>query len=282
MSLVLLGVAVGLCAFAALVIAPRCFFRVDEGHRAVLTSFGRARRDASKRLVAFGPGLHTKAPWERCHVVKTMEQGLDLSGERGGTTAMASDGMLLRFDSILRYQIEDAALERWLFGLERPIEHTTGLFTALLRNEIAGFGADDDGGSYARIRRERRQLSVSIERFCKKEIGDAEGLTFNAVDLTDILPPDELADALNAVIRARNEAETAFALAEADCARRVLAAEHGVEVATQKGKAVELEIKELARFLAELDENGTLDTYVARRKAEVLSQSRTLFLGSAA
>lgn len=278
MSIFLLGFAVGLavlCAFGA----GRCFFRVDEGHRAVLTSFGRAVRDGD-RLRVFGPGLHRKAPWTRAHVLKTMEQRLELSGERGGTTAMASDGTLLRFDSILRYSLDDDAVERWLFQIERPIEHATGLFTALLRNEIAAFGTDEDGGSYARIRRERRQLSERIEKFCNERIGTSAGLRFRAVDLVDILPPDELAQALNAVMGARNEADTSFAIAEADAARHVLAAEHGVEVARNKARAVELEIVELATFLEQLDEQSTLESYVARRKAEVLSQSRTLFLGS--
>jgi hypothetical protein len=54
-----------------------------------------------------------------------------------------------------------------------------------------------------------------------------------------------------------------------------------VEIAAARAQAAEVEIAELARVLHDLHRQGTLPLYVARRRAEVLSQSRTLFLGSA-
>jgi regulator of protease activity HflC (stomatin/prohibitin superfamily) len=280
------GMLVGAIACAAY-FSLRCFFRVEQGHVGVLTTFGAAKKTAQKELVQYPPGLHFKWPWQRVHNVAMMEQSLELSGEEGGRTAMTDDGTILRFDSILRFQPVPEELDHFLFDLKSPHEHITGLFTCLLRNEIANFQPSNepagtyDSGAYAQIRRQRALLNRHIEEFCRKQIGSRYGVQFNAVDLTDILPPDELADALNAVINAQTEAESLYSHAEADTQQRVVAAEAGVEVAKARGLAVEREIETLGAFLDQLQKDGTLDDYVARRRAEVISQSRTLYMRSA-
>lgn len=121
-------------------LATRCLFRVEEGHLAVLTAFGAAERLGPKgALRSYGPGLHRKLPWQRAHQVALMEQSVDLSGEEGGRNAMAEDGTLLRFDSVLRFLPMEEKLDEYVFGMRAPVEHITGLFTCILRNEIANF-----------------------------------------------------------------------------------------------------------------------------------------------
>lgn len=225
--------------------------------------------------------------------VSMMEQTLDLGSESGGSTAMADDGTILRLDSFIRYVPVEKELHEFLFGLERPLSHITGLFTCLLRNEIANFRGQSDSpppslatrfdfaqqaGSYSLIRRERGLLNGRIHEFCREKIDDRYGVRFNAVDLADILPPDELADALNAVIQAQIEAEKLLFRAEGECQQRLLSASRGVEIARSRALAAELEIRKLASFLDALHGTGVLADYVARRRAEVLGESRTLFL----
>lgn len=273
-----------------------CFFRVEEGHVAVLTTFGRAEHEgASKALRIHRPGLAFKRPWQRVVVVSMKEQNLDLSGEEGGRMAMTDDGTILRFDSILRYVPVEKDLYRFLFGLDKPLEHITELFTCLLRNEIANFRApakramvdstravfDEQGGSYALIRRERNLLNGRIAEFCKAEIGDRYGVSFAAVDLKDILPPDELAEALNAVIHAKADAEAKYFRGEGECQQRILAAEAGVEIARARARATETEILALGAHLGALESAGVLDRYVKRRRSEVLAESRTHFVRDA-
>jgi regulator of protease activity HflC (stomatin/prohibitin superfamily) len=291
-----LGMIVGAIA-CSIYFSLRCFFRVEQGHVGVLTTFGAAKKTLHKELVQYPPGLHFKWPWQRVHSVAMMEQSLELSGEEGGRTAMTDDGTILRFDSILRFQPVPEELDHFLFDLKSPHEHITGLFTCLLRNEIANFqppplGAPPTtpdtsgswrtayGGAYASIRRQRALLNRRIEEFCRTQIGSRYGVQFNAVDLTDVLPPDELADALNAVINAQTEAESMYAHAEAETQQRIVAAEAGVEVAKARGVAVEREIATLGAFLEQLESDGTLADYIARRRAEVISQSRTLYMRS--
>jgi regulator of protease activity HflC (stomatin/prohibitin superfamily) len=288
-----IGLCIGLAAYAA-VILVRCSFRVQEGHLAVLTTFGAAECDSRQQLRTYRPGLHVKKPWQKVVIVRMMEQSVDLSGEEGGRSAMADDGTVLRFDSILRYVPVEAHLHQFLFGLRSPIDHITGLFTCLLRNEIANFrppvrlATSNDkptefdfatqAGSYALIRRERKLLNEHIEAFSREQIGNRYGVQFNAVDLTDVLPPDELADALNAVINAQTDAEARYFRAEAECKQRLVSAERGVEIARSRAQATATEIVTIGAFLEDLAQKGTLDAYVARRNAEVLSDSGTLFL----
>jgi regulator of protease activity HflC (stomatin/prohibitin superfamily) len=277
-----------------LFVATRCRFQVQEGHLAVLISFGKALHSGQKQqLKTFGPGLHLKWPWQVVHDVSVMEQMIDLSGEEGGTTAMASDGTMLRLDSKLRFTPLEDHLYHYLFSMERPIEHVKGLFICLLRNEIANFDQQDTRtdkealvpylpnvrvGSYAAIRRERRLLNQHIQEFCKTQIGDRYGVRFDGVDLTDILPPDELAHALNGVMNAQSEAQRLLAQTEAECEQRMLAANKGLAIARARAKAVEDEIGTMAGLLTELQRNGTLDLYIDRRRGEVYADARLSYM----
>jgi regulator of protease activity HflC (stomatin/prohibitin superfamily) len=291
--MLLLGISLGLGLYLLYVIS-RCFFRIEEGHLGVITTFGAVRKKAGgKELLTFGPGLHTKKPWDKVLSVSMMEQNLDLSGQEGGSSAMTEDGTVLRLDSMLRYVPVESDLEEFLFGMKSPQDHITGLFTCLLRNEIANFRHSsgrpsvndtarlelaEQAGSYALIRRERTLLNKRIAEFSRNQIGSRYGVSFNAVDLTDILPPDELADALNAVINAHTEAEARYFRAEGDCQQRVMSAERGVAIARARAEAVETEIRKLGGFLGQLADKRTLGPYVARRRSEVLSEARALYL----
>ena len=289
-----LGAGIGLALYAFVVLF-KCAFRVEEGHLAVLVTFGRAEMIGPGRTVAtYGPGMHSKRPWQQAIVVSIKEQTLDLNSEEGGGTAMADDGTVLQLDSFVRYVPLKEELYEFLFGLERPLEHITGLFTCLLRNEIANFrGAPaaksdenlatrfdfaEQAGSYALIRRQRKLLNERVESFCHEQIDDRYGVRFNAVDLADIRPPDELADALNAVFQASSEAEALVFRAEGECQQRILSSERGVSIAKARAAAIEKEILGLATYLAELEDKGVLEAYVARRRAEVFGESRSTFL----
>ena len=287
-----MGILCGAALYVAFVFVGQCTFRIDQGYLGALTNFGAAVKQGES-LKTYPPGLHAKWPWQQVHRVAMMEQNLDLSGQEGGSAAMAEDGTVLRLDSMLRYVPHEAELEGYLFGMKNPTEHITGLFTCLLRNEIANFRKDSGdalalpgagfdfathAGSYALIRRERGLLNRRIAEFCRTQIGDRYGVRFNAVDLTDILPPDELADALNAVIQAHTDAEARYFRAEGESQQRIMAAERGVAIASARAAAIETEIRALGAYLSELSAAGTLAPYVARRRAEVLSESRVVYL----
>lgn len=290
----LIGMGAGL-GFTGAVLwhAKDLSFRVEEGHRAILVTFGAALREGTK-LKTFPPGIHFKWPWQHAMDVSVREQNVELSGEKG-QVVMAEDGTVLRLDASLRYQVEPEHVEHFLFGLARPSEHITGLFTCLLRNEIANLttrsdelaaqpsdAIDEAAGAYGLIRRERQLLNTRIDEFARSRMGEGYGIRFGAVDLTDILPPEELADALNAVMQSRAEVEARRFRAESECQQRVLSAEQGVEIARLQAQSTEEEMNQLAKHLHTLKEQGTLARYVERRRKETMAESRTLYLNERA
>lgn len=280
-----LGLLIGF-GLLALALVAASLVRVDEGHVAVLTRFGAARRRGAELLLC-GPGLHFKAPWDRSLIVPTHEQTLSFVGEQAGHRVMAADGTLLRFDCAVRWVPALPALERLLFDLRAPVPHIQELFACILRAEVAAFesaGGPGDAdwirhaGSYATIRRELGRLRDRIEAACRERIGGRYGVEFIAVDIVDIIPPDELADGLNAVIQAENESDGAFYRAQGECQQRVLAARSGVAIARAHAEAAETELRVLAGHLESLARDGVLSDYVARRRDEVLAESRALYL----
>lgn len=274
-----LGILIG-CALFALLVAGASMFRVNEGHVAVLTRFGAARPNLH------GPGLHAKAPWDRALIVPTHEQTLAFVGEHDGLRILTADGTLLRFDCAVRWVPVVPELPRLLFDLTAPIPHVKDRFACILRAEVAAFEATTEqsadwirhAGSYATIRRDLSRLRDNIEAACARRIGSAYGVRFIAVDIVDILPPDDLADGLNAVIQAEAESAAAFYRSQGECQQRVLSAHSGVDIARAHALAAETELRTLGHHLGELDRNGTLADYVARRRDETLAESRTLYL----
>lgn len=273
----LIGLLAGLF-MTTLLLAAKSFVLIEDGHLGVRTRFGRAMRSSDGSLLPLEPGLHFKAPWEHVSQVSMMERLLDLSGETGGIVAMAADSSQLRLDAKLRYTLTLAELEQFLFKLARPLEHVRGLFVCLLRNEIANFQAEagDLGSSYAALRRERRRLNARVSKSCHSRMDHRYGVAFNGIDMVDILPPDELAAALNAVSHARAEADTRVARAEGECRQRLLAAEREVEITTARAKAAAIDVEVVGGVLAGLQKSGTLGDYVTRRRSEVTARSQSL------
>jgi len=280
----ILGFIAGLALYLAWA-SKDCFFRVEEGYLAVVVALGAAKHDgASLRL--YRPGLHRKWPWERVLRVSVREQTINLSGEHS-LVVMAEDGTVLRLDAALRFAPLSSDLSAFLFGTRAPIEHVTGLVSCILRNEIANFRNDSDGaeknpledlGTYALIRRERQRLNERLAEAATRKNLPRYGVHFDAIDIVDVHPPEELASALNAVINAQTEAETHHFQTESACSRQVLAAREGVAIARARAEAAEKEIVTLGLHLKALARDGVLDDYVDRRRSEVLSDSRTVFL----
>lgn len=284
----LLGLLIGVALFVWWM-AKDCFVLVQQGQVAVLTRFGAALRNPDGSLKLHEPGFHFKWAFEEAKVVSLREQLVTLGTEGGGAEPMMlNDGTVIRLHANLRYAPQREGILKYLFGLHHRKEHVAGLFSSLLRNEVANVKAapatgsiehldEDLNNAFALVRRDRKLLNDRIADFAKTQLRDY-GVVFQSVDITDIHPPDELADALNAVMSARSEADSMRFRSQSECAQRLMAAERGVEIATAKAAGVEAEIDELGRHLQELDKAGVLDAYVERRKAEVLSDAKTVYL----
>jgi regulator of protease activity HflC (stomatin/prohibitin superfamily) len=261
------------------------WLKVEEGHAAVVTEFGSVIYEShnNKILKIFQPGIHFKKPWQKAIHFSTMERVLDLSGIDKGRHAMAADGTVLRLDSKIRFYPHKDHFYSYLFELKNPMEHIKEMFTCLLRNEIANFSTKisdeyDFVGSYSEIRRDRKLLNEKMEAFCNLQIGKNYGVKFNGVDLIDILPPQELETALNAIQNAKTEAETIFSRAEADSRQKIASAQQGVEIAKIKAEAAAIEIETQAAGIKKLIDQGLFNNYIRHRKTELLGDSKMTFI----
>ncbi|MGH8558445.1 MAG: SPFH domain-containing protein [Methylococcales bacterium] len=269
------GIILGVLAFLAIV-GYRCFFMVNEGECALLTSFGKPVSGY------YGPGLHFRLPWTKIHRVSLRERLCPVSRETADAL-LARDGTPLRIDATVRYRIQPEHLERYLFGLESSDKHLDYYYRSILRTAIANFDGDipnTAGTSFELLRRERRQLVEELNRQYRAHLAEHYGIGFNAIDVSALSPPQELEDALNAVLQAQTIANSQRDQAEALSEQRIIAADNAVEVAKSNANAIRDEITVLGRYLRELFQEGTLNDYVHHRRAEILSQSKTVFVRS--
>ena len=245
----------------------RCFFRVEQGHFAVLTRFGR------KLPGKVDPGLNLKLPWDQVREFSVMKKVMDLGVVDGGFQLMTADGTLLKVVSKARLRVSPENYHSFLFELRRPFEHVRELLRCVLRNEIANFASDDEG-AYAKIRRNMPTINRDIQQACSEEVQGRYGVELRSVDIIDVLPPQELAHALNAIERARADVSSLHTRALADSEQRIEAARQGVEIARLRAEGAACELEVVAQTLSELERARTLEEYVEQRRVEVFSDSK--------
>lgn len=266
------GALVGLFAFM------RAGFRVDNGTAAVLTVFGRFVR-SGKRVRTFGPGLHWKAPWARPIIVSLAERSLGLDEKAKNIEALASDGTRIRVNARLRFCVTEDGVGRFIADAKDAIEHLTGLFQVTVREQVARFEQrPDELSAYTSLRLRMMELQARIQDAMKQAALKEYGIEVASVDLLQIDPPEELVDALNAVITAESEARALVSRTELQAQQRVLAAEQAVAIANAHALAQESEILTVGKELTTLANQGVLRDYVARRQLEVLGESQRVYL----
>lgn len=167
------GVVIGFLAWFVVRYVLTSFFTVDQNERAVITSFGRAKRvgdattlddpisealkgDERERYVfpqvrVIQPGgPYFKWPWETVHKVSIATETVNMAWDPedaeanfGGTIleAVTKDQLNTGLTGQIRYRISDRNLYAYLFGVKNPIAHVMGYFVAVLRERIANFEA---------------------------------------------------------------------------------------------------------------------------------------------
>jgi regulator of protease activity HflC (stomatin/prohibitin superfamily) len=270
----LIGAAlVGLYAFI------RAGFRVDNGTVAVLTVFGRFVRVADGRVRSFGPGLHWKAPWAQSIVVSLAERSLALDDKTKNIEALAADGTRIRVNARLRYRVTENGVSRFIADAKDAVDHLAGLFQLTVREQVARFEQQPtELSAYTSLRLRMHDLQERIQDAMKQAALDEYGICVVSVDLLQIDPPEELVDALNAVITAESEARALVSRTELQAQQRVLAAEQVVAIASAHALAQESEIRTVGGELGALADQGVLRDYVARRQIEVLGESHRVYL----
>ncbi|MCF7991161.1 MAG: SPFH domain-containing protein [Thiohalocapsa sp.] len=152
----------GLSVFIIFKVFLRAFYTVKPNERAVITSFGRARRlgnqmvhDASlsedEQARYQYPLLHTispggpyfKWPWQEVHKVDIATQSIDLTWDptkrQSTIEAVTKDNLTTGIDGQIRFRVASGNLYAYCFGVDSPLEHVMGYFISVLRERVANF-----------------------------------------------------------------------------------------------------------------------------------------------
>jgi regulator of protease activity HflC (stomatin/prohibitin superfamily) len=147
-------------------------YTVNQGERAVKTSFGRAQRIGGSTLddpiseglsaeererynypqlrVIQPGGPYFKWPWERVYKVPIATQTISLAydletpeANQNGTIldAVTKDQLNTGLTGQIRYKPDERNLYAYLFAVQNPIVHVMGYFISVLRERIANFEA---------------------------------------------------------------------------------------------------------------------------------------------
>lgn len=167
------GVAIGFALYFFVRCVLSGFFTVDQNQRAVITSFGRAKRlgdlttlqdpisaelnpgererYAYPQLVVIpAGGPYFKWPWQKVHKVsvatETINMAVDLedaNANNRGTLleAVTKDQLNTGLTGQIRFRVSEKNIYAFLFGVKNPLVHVMAYFISVLRERIANFEA---------------------------------------------------------------------------------------------------------------------------------------------
>ncbi len=173
---ILLGIAFGVLAYVCFRALLLGFFTVAPNERAVLTSFGRAKRHGNSttldlaiaenltaddrtryvfpQLEVIGPGgPYFRWPWQKVHkvniaiVTSSLAYDPETPGaNQNGTVldAVTRDQLNIGVTGQIRFGVSESNMYAFLFGVKNPIAHVMGYFVSVLRERIATFKAPAD------------------------------------------------------------------------------------------------------------------------------------------
>ena len=158
-------------------------------------------------------GLHVKVPFidRIAKVVSLKEQVVDFKPQ----PVITKDNVTMQIDTVVFYQITDPKL--YCYGVESPISAIENLSATTLRNIIGELELDSTLTS-------RDTINAKI-RVILDEATDPWGIKVNRVELKNIIPPREIQDAMEKLMKAERERREAILRAEGEKQSRILVAE---------------------------------------------------------
>jgi len=170
-----------------------------------------------ERLGAFSAvwtvGMHFKAPFvERvAKKVSLKEQVLDYPPQ----PVITKDNVTMQIDTVVYFQITDPKL--YAYGVEHPMMAMETLTATTLRNIIGDLELDQTLTS--------RDVINTKMRAILDEATDPWGIKVNRVELKNILPPQDIQNAMEKQMKAERERRESILQAEGEKASKVLIAE---------------------------------------------------------
>ncbi len=218
-----------------LILLASCIKIVPQAHALVIERLGAYQG-------TWGVGLHFKVPFldRVAKRVILKEQVVDFAPQ----PVITKDNVTMRIDTVVYFQITDPKL--FAYGVERPIMAIENLTATTLRNIIGDLELDETLTSRELINtRMRASLDVAT---------DPWGIKVNRVELKNIIPPQQIQDAMEKQAKAERERRAAVTQAEGEKTATVLVAEGKKESAILDAEAE----KQAAILRAEAKKEATM------------------------
>ncbi len=190
----------------------------------------------------WGVGIHFKAPFidRVAKKVTLKEQVVDFAPQ----PVITKDNVTMRIDTVVYFQITDPKL--FAYGVENPIMAIENLTATTLRNIIGDLELDETLTS--------RELINTKMRASLDVATDPWGIKVNRVELKNIIPPQQIQDAMEKQAKAERERRAAVTQAEGEKTATVLVAEGKKESAILDAEAE----KQAAILRAEAKKEATM------------------------
>lgn len=158
-------------------------------------------------------GIHVKIPLldKISKMVSLKEQVVDFPPQ----PVITGDNVTMQIDSIIFFQITDPKL--YTYGVERPLTAIESLSATTLRNIIGEMELDHTLTS-------RDTINTKI-RVILDEATDPWGIKVNRVELKNIMPPNEIQDAMEKQMKAERMRREIILRSEGEKASKILVAE---------------------------------------------------------
>ncbi len=158
-------------------------------------------------------GLHFKAPFfdRVAKKVSLKEQVVDFRPQ----PVITRDNVTIQIDTVVFFQVTDAKL--FTYGIERPLSAIENLTATTLRNIIGEMELDHTLTSRDVI---NSKITASLD-----EATDKWGIKVNRVELKNIIPPEEIQNAMEKQMKAERERRESILRAEGVKRSQILEAE---------------------------------------------------------
>jgi len=218
-----------------LIIAASCIKIVPQAHASIVECLGAYR-------ATWNVGIHFKRPFvdRVAKKINLKEQVVDFPPQ----PVITKDNVTMQIDTVVFFQITDPKL--FAYGVESPIMAIENLTATTLRNIIGDLELDETLTSRKTINTKMRaSLDVAT---------DPWGIKVNRVELKNIIPPQQIQDAMEKQAKAERERRAAVTQAEGEKTATVLVAEGKKESAILDAEAE----KQAAILRAEAKKEATM------------------------
>jgi regulator of protease activity HflC (stomatin/prohibitin superfamily) len=248
----IIGIVVGIVAFAALVLGAMSVRIVREYQRIVLFRLGRAIGTRGPGLILINPAI------DRTNWVDLRERYLEIPSQ----TAITSDNAPISIDFIIFYKVVDSQMS--VLAVQNFAGAALNVAATTLRSVVGDMALDD-------VLSKREDMNALL-RVRLDEVTERWGVKVTSVEVREINPPPGVLEAMTRQMSAERTRRAQVTEAEGQKAAAILAAEGQRQAAitlaegTQKATVLAAEGERQAAVLKAEGYSGALDKIFAVAK----------------